>query len=82
MPMATHAEIETFCQERLSSLLDIETSRITPETTFASLGLDSAMAVHFVLEAEDWFGVELYPAVTADYPTVGAFAGHLAQLLA
>ena len=80
--MATDAEIETFCRDRLSSILDIEPARITPETTFASLGLDSAMAVHFVLEAEEWFAVELYPAVTVDYPTVGAFAGYLAQLQA
>lgn len=80
--MPTDAEIETFCRDRLSTILDLDPARITPETSFAGLGLDSAMAVHFVLEAEEWFGVELYPAVTADYPTVGAFSAYLAQLSA
>lgn len=80
--MATDAEIEAFCRDRLSSILDIEPARITLETSFAGLGLDSAMAVHFVLEAEEWFGVELYPAVTADHPTVGAFVSYLSRLQA
>ncbi len=40
------------------------------DASFASLGLDSAMAVHFVLEIEEWLGIELYPSVTEDYPTL------------
>ncbi len=78
--MASLIEIEAFCTERLAAMLELEPAHITPVTSFASLGLDSSTAVHFVLELEDWLGIELYPAVTDDFPTVGALSAHLAGL--
>jgi acyl carrier protein len=76
--MPPTSEIERFCTTRLAAMLEIDEAGIAPMTSFASLGLDSAAAVHFVLEVEQEYGVELYPGVTQDYPTIAQFAEHLA----
>lgn len=73
-------DIESFCRSSLAAMLDIDEAGITPETTFASLGLDSAAAVHFVLEVEQEYRIELYPGVTQDYPTLARFAEYLGTL--
>lgn len=78
--MPTVPEIESFCRSRLAEMLEIDEATIAPETSFASLGLDSAAAVHFVLEIEQEYGVELYPGVTQDHPNVSKFAEYLASL--
>ncbi|RYE30633.1 MAG: acyl carrier protein [Hyphomicrobiales bacterium] len=74
------SEIERFCRSSLAAMLDIDEAGIAPTTTFASLGLDSAAAVHFVLEVEQEYRVELYPGVTQDYPTVAQFVDYLGTL--
>lgn len=61
-------------------MLDREAASIEASTSFASLGLDSAAAVHFVLEVEQEYRVELYPGVTQDYPTITQFADYLGTL--
>lgn len=73
-------DIERFCRSSLAAMLDIDEAGIEPATTFASLGLDSAAAVHFVLEVEQEYRVELYPGVTQDYPTVAQFTDYLGTL--
>ena len=78
MPPAS--EIERFCRSSLAAMLDIDEAGIVPATTFAGLGLDSAAAVHFVLEIEQEYRVELYPGVTQDYPTVAQFVDYLGTL--
>lgn len=78
MPPAS--EIERFCRSSLAAMLDIDEAGIMPATTFAGLGLDSAAAVHFVLEVEQEYRVELYPGVTQDYPTVAQFVDYLGTL--
>ncbi|KRE15800.1 hypothetical protein ASE63_16360 [Bosea sp. Root381] len=79
--MPSEVETEQLCRSSLAALLDIDEGAILPSTSFASLGLDSATAVHFVLEAEQRTGLELYPGVTHDYPTVAEFAAYLGQRL-
>ena len=78
--MPTIPEIESFCRARLAEMLEIDEATITPETSFASLGLDSAAAVHFVLEIEQEYGVELYPGVTQDHPSLTKFVEYLASV--
>lgn len=78
--MPTASDIESFCRSHLAAMLDIDEAGVGPETTFASLGLDSAAAVHFVLEAEQEYGVELYPGVTQDHPSIARFAEYLSSL--
>ncbi|MGU3495802.1 acyl carrier protein [Xanthobacteraceae bacterium A53D] len=78
--MPSVPEIIDYCRERLAETLETDAAGITPDTTFAAMGLDSAMAVHFVLEIEEWLGIELYPSVTEDHPSLGAFAAYAASL--
>lgn len=78
MPPAS--DIERFCKAGLGAMLDRDEAGIESTATFASLGLDSAAAVHFVLEVEQEYGVELYPGVTQDYPTIAQFAEYLGTL--
>lgn len=61
-------------------MLDRDAAGIESSASFASLGLDSAAAVHFVLEVEQEYDIELYPGVTQDYPTIAQFADHLGTL--
>lgn len=80
--MPSMSETERFCRDCLVAMLDIASDHVQPPTTFASLGLDSAAAVHFVLDVEQQFGVELHPGVTDEYPTLATFAAYLDTLRA
>lgn len=75
--MTSDQDVEQLCRSRLAAMLDLDESAILPDTTFASLGLDSAAAVHFVLDIEQEMGIELYPGVTGDHPTVAQFAEYV-----
>ena len=41
------------------------------------MGLDSATSAYFIVELEEWVGVELEPELVFDYPTVGELARHI-----
>ena len=41
--------------------------------------VDELRAVHFVIEIEDWLGIELIPEIIYDYPSTDALAGFLAD---
>lgn len=71
--MPDYSAILEHCKSQLAVTLDIDAAAIEPSMTFSSLGLDSAMAVHFIIAVEEWLGVELYPAVTEDYPVLEDF---------
>jgi acyl carrier protein len=75
---ATQDDITAWCIAHLAVLLDIPPGDIEPTSKFDALGLDSGSAVHFVLEIEDWLGVELVPEVVYDYPSIDALSAHLA----
>ncbi|MBB4952242.1 acyl carrier protein [Agrobacterium vitis] len=77
--MPDYAAILNHCKNQLASTLDIAPDAITPTATFSSLGLDSAMAVHFIISVEEWLGIELYPSVTEDYPVLEDFCRFLAS---
>jgi len=68
------------CQRTLAAMLDLKPYEITPATTFAGLGLDSAAAVHFVLAVEKETGLELEPGVTEEYPSLESFAEFIVGL--
>ena len=77
--MPSYAEILTYCTAELATILEVEAGNISPPDTFSGLGLDSAMAVHFVIAVEERFGIELYPSVTEDYPNLDAFCAYLSS---
>jgi acyl carrier protein len=74
----TQAEARGWCIQHLADLLEVPAADIGAQMTFAELGLDSATAVHFVVEIEGWLGIELVPEIVYEYPTVDALAGFLA----
>lgn len=65
---------------QLAALLDRDVDTIASDASFASLGLDSAAAVHFILEVEQVYGIELYPGVTSDHPDIAQLAEFLLSL--
>jgi len=73
------ADVKAWCIVHLADLLDVPEADIGERATFAELGLDSASAVHFVVEIEGWLGVELVPEIVYEYPTIEALADFLAS---
>jgi acyl carrier protein len=78
---ATEAQICEFCLDYLNRSLAhaLPPHEIVAEARFARLGLDSASSTHFLVELEDWLGIELSPEVVFEYPTVGELARFLAD---
>jgi acyl carrier protein len=53
--------------------------RILPHARFARLGMDSAASVFFLLELEEWLGLELRTELVFEYPTPAELARYVAQ---
>ena len=53
--------------------------RIRPHAKFARLGMDSAASVFFLMELEEWLGVELPTEVVFEYRTPAALARYIAE---
>ncbi|MGY4730728.1 AMP-binding protein [Burkholderia pyrrocinia] len=51
---------------------------VTPETTFAEIGLDSILAVELTLEFNETFNVAIDASAVWDYPSISTLAAHLA----
>ena len=51
---------------------------VTPETTFAEIGLDSILAVELTLEFNETFNVAVDASAVWDYPSISTLAAHLA----
>jgi acyl carrier protein len=73
------AAIRAWCTNYLAQTLELPCEEIGPETRFVRLGLDSASAVHFIVELEEWLGIELQPELAFDHPTIADLARHLAE---
>lgn len=76
-PGVTEGDIVAWCIACLRGMVDNPAMPIEPEATFAQMGLDSATSVYFVVELEEWLGVELDPEIVGEYPTVAQLARHL-----
>ena len=75
----TEAEISSWCMTQLAKTIDNPAIAITPEATFAEMGLDSASSAYFIVELEDWLGLELPPELVFDYPTITQLARYLVE---
>ena len=71
--------IREWCLDYLARTLDLPRGQVAPDVEFAQLGLDSASAIHFLVELEEWLGLELTQELIFEYPTVADLARHLAQ---
>jgi acyl carrier protein len=75
----SESEIRQWCIHRLASTLNVPANRIDPQAKFARLGMDSATSVFFLVEIEEWLGLELPSDTVFEYPTIAELARHLAD---
>jgi acyl carrier protein len=78
-PMPSETEIRDWCLAYLARTADNPLIAIGPDIPFPQMGLDSATSAYFIVELEEWVGVELEPELVFDHPTVGELARHIAR---
>lgn len=78
----TESEIRDWCIAYLERMVGDRSIAVGPEISFPRMGLDSASSAYFIVELEDWLGIELAPELVAEHPTIAQLARHLAGLLA
>ena len=76
--MPSETEIRDWCLACLARTVDNPAIPIGPDIPFPQMGLDSATSAYFIVELEEWVGVELEAELVYDYPTVGELARHIA----
>ena len=74
----SESEIRDWCAAHLRQAIDDPAVIVDPDIPFAQMGLDSAKSAFFVVELEDWLGLELSPELTFEYPTIAELARYLA----
>ena len=72
------AEIEAWCIQRFSEILEIPEESIQPGHELSNLGLDSVSRVALSVELENLVGRRLAPDVMAGKPTIRDLANALA----
>ena len=79
MPPAdlTESVIRDWCIASIERIVDNPAIPVGPDMTFAEMGLDSASSAYFIVELEDWLGIELDPELVVEHPTIAAVARHL-----
>jgi acyl carrier protein len=75
----TEPEICEWCTSYLAKVLELSVSQIDPKADFARLGIDSAISIFFVVDLEEWLGLELPSNIAFEYPSVAELAGYLAK---
>ncbi|HEX3860700.1 MAG TPA: acyl carrier protein [Stellaceae bacterium] len=61
----------------MKRIVDDPSIAIGPDVTFVQMGLDSATSAYFIVELEEWLGIELEPELVFDYPTITDLARHI-----
>lgn len=74
---ATEAQIREWCTQEIAQILGITPDQIADDVKFARLGLDSANAMQLILALEEHLGVELYPEMVFDHPTIAELSRQL-----
>jgi acyl carrier protein len=73
----SESEIRDWCLDYIRRTVDDARIAVGPEIPFTQMGLDSATSAYFIVELEEWLGIELYPELVADYPTIAELARHI-----
>jgi acyl carrier protein len=76
--MPSETEIRDWCLACLARTVADPAIPVGPDIPFPQMGLDSATSAYFIVELEEWAGVELEPELVFDYPTVTELARHIA----
>lgn len=74
-------EIRGWCLDYMRRTIADPAAPVGPDITFARMGLDSATSAYFVVELEEWLGIELDLEIVVGHPTIAELAHHLAGLL-
>ena len=77
-PEPTESEISDWCLAYIRRTVDDPSIAIGPDIPFPRMGLDSATSAYFIVELEEWLGIELEPELAIEYPTIGDLARHIA----
>jgi acyl carrier protein len=72
------AKVREWCVNCLARMLKRPARRIDPNEKFTRLGMDSAMSVFFLVELEEWLGLELNPDLVFEYRNVAELARYVA----
>ena len=75
----TEAEIRDWCLVYVRRIVDDPGVAVGADIGFAEMGLDSATSSYFIVELEEWVGVELEPELVFDYPTIAELARHIVE---
>jgi acyl carrier protein len=75
----SESEILDWCMAYLARTFKTPVDRIRPHAKFARLGMDSATSVFFLVELEEWLGVELPTEIVFAYQTPAELARHIAE---
>jgi acyl carrier protein len=76
--MPSETEIRDWCLAYLARTVDNPSIPIGPDIRFEQMGLDSATSAYFIVELEEWAGLELEPELVYDYPTIGELSRAIA----
>ena len=75
----SESEILDWCMSYLARTFKTPVDRIRPHAKFARLGMDSAASVFFLVELEEWLGIELPTETVFEYPTPAELARYVAE---
>jgi acyl carrier protein len=75
----SESEILDWCMTYLAKTSKMPAERIRPHAKFARLGMDSAASVFFIVELEEWLGVELPTEIVFTYQTPAELARYIAE---
>jgi acyl carrier protein len=74
-------EIQSWSKNYLAEILDTSADKIDPALDMDSLGLDSTVAVAYIMTLEDFVGVELMPELLFEHPTIKGLSEHIVDTL-
>jgi acyl carrier protein len=75
----TESEIRDWCLAYVRRIVSAPGLAVGTNIGFAEMGLDSATSAYFIVELEEWVGVELEPELVFDYPTIADLARHIVE---
>jgi acyl carrier protein len=75
----SESEILDWCMAYLARTFKTPVDRIRPHAKFARLGMDSTASVFFLVELEEWLGVELPTEIVFEHPTPAELARYVAE---
>ena len=73
------SEILDWCLVYLATNFKMPREHIRPREKFARLGMDSAASVFFIVELEEWLGVDLPTEIVFEHPTPAELAHYIAR---